>query len=111
MPSKIFFSNKVNSSVQIGDTVYVADIGPGGVNTEPVVAGLITKVTPKYIIIDKDVSTQPIIDNTKFILFAKNIEINESSLKGYYADVIFENHSNRYVELFAISSDIAFSSK
>ena len=64
-----------------------------------------------YIIIDKDPLVLPTIDNTKFILFAKRIEANESSLKGYYADVTFQNYSNKYVELFAISSDIALSSK
>ena len=109
--SKIFFNNKVNSSVQIGDIAYVADVGAGGVTTEPILAGTIISVSPGYIIIDKDPAVSPIIDNTKFILFAKRIEANESSLKGYYADVTFQNYSNKYIELFAISSDIALSSK
>ena len=109
--TKIFFNNKVNSSVQIGDTAYVADIGPGGVTTPPVLAGEIIDMNSGYITINKDPGVSPIIDNTKFILFAKRIEANESSLKGYYADVTFQNHSNKYVELFAISSDIALSSK
>ena len=46
-----------------------------------------------------------------FILFSKNIEVNQSGLKGYYADVTFKNHSNEAIELFAISSDVSISSK
>ena len=111
MPSKILFNNQVNSSVQVGDMAYVADIGPGGVTTTPILAGIIINIGSDYITIDKDPLALPIIDNTKFILFAKRIEANESSLKGYYPDVTFQNHSNKYVELFAISSDIALSSK
>ena len=112
MPNtKIFFNNQINSSVQVGDMAYVADVGFGGVTTDPVLAGLIISIAPSYIIIDKDPLVLPTIDNTKFILFAKRIEANESRLKGYYADVTFQNYSNKYVELFAISSDIALSSK
>ena len=109
--TKIFFNNKVNSSVQIGDMVHVANIGIGGVLAPPELAGEIIDMNSGYITINKDISTPPIIDNTKFILFAKKAEVNESSLKGYYADVTFQNHSNKYIELFAISSDIVLSSK
>ena len=109
--TKINFNNTVNSSVQIGDMAYIADIGVGGVIGQPIMAGEVIKVDPSFIIIDKDPASPPTIDNTKFLLFSKRIEANESSLKGYYADVTFQNYSNTYVELFAISSDIALSSK
>ena len=45
------------------------------------------------------------------ILFAKDIRANESSLKGYYADVTFTNRSTKRAELFAVSSEIVLSSK
>jgi len=109
--TKIFFNSNVNSSAQIGDIIHVADVGTGGVLAPPEFAGEIIGIGNGFVTIDKDPSSPPIIDNTKFILFAKKAEVNESSLKGYYADVTFENHSNTYVELFAISSDIALSSK
>ena len=54
---------------------------------------------------------QPIISEDHFILFAKDVQANESSLKGYYADVTFENSSNTKTELFAISSEVVPSSK
>ena len=109
--TKINLNTTVNSSAQVGDIAYVASVGPGGVTGQPELAGTITSVKPSFIIIDKDPASPPTIDNTKFLLFAKRIEANESSLKGYYADVTFQNYSNTYVELFAISSDIALSSK
>ena len=46
-----------------------------------------------------------------FLVFSKSIEVNESSVKGYYADVTLENHSREKAELFAISSEIVPSSK
>ena len=52
-----------------------------------------------------------------FIFFAKPIEVNKGSLKGYYADVTLTNSADpntgamKYVELFAISSEASLSSK
>ena len=43
--------------------------------------------------------------------FSKPIHINESGLKGYYADVTFRNPSKERAELFAISSEAVISSK
>jgi len=111
MPEKINFSNKINSSLQIGDHAYVASILPGGVTTEPVLAGEIIDATDSYIIINKDPIVPPVIHAGSFMLFSKRVEANESSLKGYYADITFENHSNKSIELFAIGSDTTISSK
>ena len=115
MPTKIFLNNKVNPSVQIGDMAYVANVGPGGVTTTPQSLGEIINLNSGYITVNKDASwlniNFPLGISGMFLLFAKRIEANESSLKGYYADVTFQNYSNGYVELFAVSSDIALSSK
>jgi hypothetical protein len=46
-----------------------------------------------------------------FILFAKNKQVNTSSLLGYYASVNFVNSSIDKVELFSIGSEISESSK
>jgi len=45
------------------------------------------------------------------VLFAKHIETNESSLKGYYANITFENLSNKKCELFGFGSETDLSSK
>ena len=44
-------------------------------------------------------------------MFAKNKEVNSSSLKGYYAEVKFVNNSNEKAELFSIGSGVSESSK
>ena len=109
--TKITFDNPINPSVQVGDAVYVSDILTGGITSEPVFAALAIEVGSGYIWIDKDPIVAPVITSGQYILFSKNISVNESSLKGYYADVTFENSSNKKTELFAISSEVVPSSK
>ena len=108
--TKITFDNTINASLQVGDVVYVSDI-INGITSEPVYAQKVIEIGDGYIIVDKDPAVTPVITSGQYILFAKSIEINESSLKGYYADVTFENSSNTKTELFAISSEAVPSSK
>jgi len=101
----------IDSHVQVGDLIhYAVDSGNGVLNnTEQV--GEITGFTQSgYINVSADASALP-IPTSAFILFSKPIKINESSVKGYYADVTLENHSNKRAELFAISSEVVPSSK
>ena len=108
--TKILINNPINHSLQVGDTAYVSTVN-GSIADDPVLAGKIVEVQPSYIIIAKDFNQVPIIDSSMFLLFEKANEANDSSLKGYYADVTFENNSNKYAELFAISSEVTPSSK
>ena len=108
----INFNNTVNSSLQVGDIAYVCTLSGGGTTTNPVYAGEIISTAQNYIIIDKDIATYPIINATvDFILFSKRIEVNNSSLKGYFADVTFTNYSSEHAELYSISSEVTSSSK
>jgi hypothetical protein len=112
--TKLIFDHPVNSSLQVGDAIYCGAEIDGVLssnNTEHV--GNVLQVGVDYILVDKDPTVPPIITLglNDFIFFAKNININESSLKGYYADVTFENSSNTKTELFAISSEVVPSSK
>ena len=112
MPTtKIDFSHSINPSLQVGDYAYVSNILPGGITSEPVFAQKVLEIAGSYIIIDKDPASDPEITAGQYILFSKPIEVEESSLKGYYADVTFENSSNKKTELFAISSEVVPSSK
>lgn len=111
MSEKINFNSIINSSLQVGDNAYVSEVLPNGITREPISVGTIIDVKPSYIIVDKDPATYPVITAGMFMLFSKRIEVNDSSLKGYYADVTFKNYSSEYAELFAISSEIAISSK
>ena len=78
-----FNQQALNQSIQVGDNVWVLNIDSNGGN----------------------------IDVDMFLLFSKPIQVNESGLKGYYADVTFTNTSKEYAELFAISSEVVVSSK
>ena len=81
----------------------------------PIYAEKVIEIGANYIKIDKDPAVHPVISinppENNYILFSKPITINESSLKGYYADITFENYSNTKTELFAISSEAVPSSK
>ena len=110
--TKISFSNKLNPSLQVGDFIYVANILDGGRTSAPELAAKVLKIEAENFWIDRGNTTEPIIAaGSSFILFAKDIQANESCLKGYYADITFENSSNKKTELFAISSEVVLSSK
>ena len=115
MPEKINFNNSINSSLQIGDLAYVAEVSLGGVTTEPILVGNIISVGNGYIIVDKDKGVIDALYPTgisgMFLSFAKRVEVNNSSLKGYYADITFENSSTNSIELFSVGSEINASSK
>ena len=109
--TKIEFDNPINSSLQIGDMIYVSDV-VDGITSEPVYVEKVIEIGSHHVVVNKDtVALGPTISNGQYILFAKDIQVNESSLKGYYADITFENSSNTKTELFAISSEVALSSK
>jgi len=114
MYTKITFEFSINSSLQIGDAIYFSQTTTGSsVVGEPVYAGLVHRVFKdnNYIVIAKDPADSPIINPGDFILFAKDIGVNEAGLKGYHASVTFENASNTRSELFSFGSSVTLSSK
>ena len=111
MPTlQISFDHELNSSLQVGDTTWIATVdaqtGVAGAHEE---LGVVTDIQGSNI--DVETSGSPAYNAGMFLFFSKPIEANESSLKGYYADVTFENSSHTYAELFAISSEVVPSSK
>jgi len=116
---EITFNKKRNSSLQVGDNLYYATI-INGVTTKPLLWGLITGIYGETESVFK-VMTQPngdiisnytsIVNDNTYFLFSKNAKVNESGVKGYYADVTFQNYSKKRAELFAIGSEVAASSK
>ena len=98
MPSQIAtltFDHPVNASLQIGDIVYYSTIIVDG--------GLIISVT-------YDNSLSPPTTND-YLSFAKDKQVNSSSLVGYYAEAKFINNSKEKAELFSVGSEISESSK
>ena len=53
----------------------------------------------------------PLLTSSSFIMFKKNEIIEKQGLKGYYAEVRFENNSTEKSKIFAASAEIQESSK
>jgi hypothetical protein len=112
--------NGVNLSMQAGDFIYfISGFSLGGFDYqdesnirflgEITLVGVAGNVSAVTVIYD---STQVSLPNVgDFIFFAKDKQVNTSSLLGYYASVNFVNNSTKKAELFAIGSEISESSK
>jgi hypothetical protein len=109
MPTlQISFEQQINPSVQVNDMAWISMVQTGGILYEPTLLGEIVDIQGNSLIIQ----TQGVnVTEGMFLLFSKPIHINESGLKGYYADVTFKNPSKERAELFAISSEAVISSK
>ena len=108
---RLTFENTIDfSSIQLRDLAYYMPVNADGVASEdPQLIGPINVIDPNFIIVDADNSFEA--KPGLFILFGKPMQAEESGLKGYHANVTLENRSKTYVELFAVSSEIAVSSK
>ena len=115
------FTTSINRSVQVHDILYYA---PASVTTHPVDTvllynsivrvGVITAVNRTSsggtIVVDQD-NTVPFPSNGDFIFFNKEASTNNSHIVGYFAELKFENNSNKKIELFNISAEVFESSK
>ena len=112
----------LNSSLQVGDTIYYVPTPPNptpydiGSLSNIQEYGVLTAITDITLLgsagfkltIDSSL-TSPIISN--YLMFAKEKKINTTSLLGYYADIKFINNSRDKAELFSVGSEITESSK
>ena len=101
------FDGEINTSLQIGDTIYYQQNS----NAPIVKFGQVTDIHSNSIIVEETTPNPPDPTHGAFILFVKNQVINMSNLSGYYADAKFENDSKVKAELYAVSSEITQSSK
>lgn len=112
MAEQIISWSDINTHyIDVGDLAYIVPMvsGKDYFDQEPELLGQVINVTSSQIRVETEGSA--LATTNDFIMFSKPVGANESSLKGYYADVRFENHSNEYAELFAISSEVVPSSK
>ena len=100
--STIKFGDKVNISLQVGDTLY-AQVG-----VTTVEVGEVSSINGSSVVVATLINTPSIGD---FVFFVKDSSANVSSLLGYYADVKFENNSRIKAELFSVGSEVSESSK
>jgi len=108
-----------NTSLQIGDVAYYipnsAISNTGDIYhsndisfNSTYIVGTISGITSDSIIIN---SPNVVPAANDFIMFRKNENVNNTSLIGYYAEVKLKNESPDKAELFALSAEIAESSK
>ena len=103
-----------NTSLQVGDMAYSVPVGAQAntagqitASNDPILIGNIVEVGQNSIKVNN--SSTPAASD--FIMFAKNNVVNNSGLKGYYANVKMSNSSADKIELFAINSEVVESSK
>ena len=105
--------NIKNASLQIGDTAWYAPVGAGVLDgfasSTPTKIGTISAISGSSITISGTGLPEP--SPNDFLMFSKNKEANNTSLIGYYAEVTLKNNSTKEAELFALSSEVAISSK
>jgi hypothetical protein len=127
------FNSEINYSLQVGDMVYYSPTNPpsGGSKFETISSGdygnivkfgVVTELFPNgdpnagippnsiVVVYDNNAGVSPPQLND-YIMFAKDKEVNSSSLIGYYAEVTFKNNATDNIELFSISSEVSESSK
>lgn len=108
-----FTTNPLSNGVSLQDRLYYAD-EINGVLGANIYAGKVVSINSSSVIVDSIMGIglgigAPGID--PYVFFAKPKNINESSVKGYYADLTMENSSHKKAELFSIASEVSPSSK
>ena len=119
------FANPINISAQVGDTAYyVTTSSQGGFttslnNSAPTTENTIVEIgTIKSInaarlimVCNTSLTTGQVPTTSHFISFSKDNIANLTTILGYYGEVKLKNNSKQKAELFALSSEVAESSK
>ena len=109
--------NTINSSVNIGDTIYYSNpTTANGFSTssENILIGNVASVdnidNTTVIKVECEIGLTP-PTSSSFIFFSKDSVVNISSVKGYYSLIEFKNNSTSASELFSVGCEISQSSK
>ena len=109
--------NTVNSSVDIGDTVYYSNPTTSdgfSTSSENILIGNVVSVenvdSTTVMKVECEIDLIP-PTSSSFIFFSKNNIVNLSSVRGYYGLIEFKNNSIGALELFTVGCDISQSSK
>tara|TARA_R100001440_G_scaffold10853_3_gene19651 strand:- start:331 stop:672 length:342 start_codon:yes stop_codon:yes gene_type:complete len=106
------FANEINKSLQVGGNANARDSVFTKQSNEIYYVGDVTGISNdrKTITIDID-STSVFPTTSDYVFFVKKADVCNAKLTGYYADVKMKNVNTTKAELFAVSSEIAMSSK
>ena len=108
MADRINFSQNINVSVQVGDTLYYTNVTGGASN--PIEIGPITEVGSNFVVVNGPNATPTPFATDLFFMFKKP-NLNNASVKGYFAEARIATNSNVKTELFTLGSEITQSSK
>ena len=109
MADRIVFSDKINASVQVGDTLYYTTYIGNVAQHAPIEIAPITRVGDAFVAIDPPGVTAALTSGMFFMF--KKTRHNNPSVKGYYAEARMSIGSSNKKELFSIGSEITQSSK
>ena len=100
-----YLSNQSELSLGVSSHIFIGHIS--SISTD------VNDGVPTFIITVEEPSNTVITPPTSddFIFFVKNNLSELAALRGYYGQLTMENNSDRKAELFAISCDVAESSK
>ena len=114
---RIYLEESVdNASLQVGDIAYYVPnldaynqgAAPFVSWSDPQLIGPISAIGPDFI----DIPGYPTdVPEEAFLAFRKDDRVNNSSLKGYFAEITMINDLTTPIELFALNSEISLSSK
>ena len=108
----INLNENINSSLQVGDTLYYVtlsnDLPISEANVDHILIGKVTNINGNSIETEETAATPEIGD---FLMFVKDNRVNTSGLKGYYAKVRLQTDSSNKSKLFSVSAEVSESSK
>ena len=112
----------LNTSLQVGDAVYVTTISPllnddskkgADINTSKLI-GILRKIdntaNNDYDLYVDDTGYNTTVIGGNFIMFSKHNQ-SDDDIKGYYMEVKLVNDSREKAELFSLGSEVTESSK
>ena len=115
--------NNLNTSIQVGDMIYVTSTGPnlfnssnqsgGNIDANNIVGFLrqIDQTAPTaYTLRVDDTNFTVTVSQGDFLMFSKHNQSNDD-IKGYYMKVKLVNDSKQKAELFSLGSEVTESSK
>jgi len=120
------FNHNINTSLQVGDQVYMTSTSPlGGFENNssavPIHVGYVhniissteIEVYSEYVDANGDPLNYNLLDPNggDYISFSKNRVVNNNNLLGYYASVHFVNNSTTAAKLWSVGSGITENSK
>jgi len=120
------FNHDINTSLQVGDQVYMTSTSPlGGFENNssavPIHVGHVhniissteIEVYSEYVNASGDPLSYNMLDSNggDYISFSKNRVVNNNDLLGYYASVHFVNNSTTDAKLWSVGSGITENSK